>query len=203
MKPRTDIYLKTRMQKRGLTIRLLSRLTGVAYSTVYNLFTGNKSVRDASAETVRKLSSALDMSMDEFYDALSSATGSPSAPPIKNFTLMWRDEPIADLKIKGTDVLLERYSSSPAKQLFYADRLSLFELGEILASRCWDENREDIADLLRLIGLRTYDPYAIVSKTHGLMAQDPIWFRFEGEQLTYKEIRRLNIVANNDSGNNY
>ncbi len=95
------------------------------------------------------------------------------------------------------DVILERYTTNPAKQLFYADRISLFELGEILTTRCWEENRSDIDELLHLIGLHTYDPYAIVRRTHGLMAQDPIWFRFEGERLTYREVRRINIAAGN------
>ena len=172
----------------------------MAYSTVYNLFTGKKSICDAAAETVRKLSCALDMSMDVFYDAMLDAAGdspNPQHPPIHNFTLMWRDEPTADLKISGDDVILERYTTNPAKQLFYADRISLFELGEILTTRCWEENRSGIDELLNLIGLDTYDPYAIVRRTHGLMAQDPIWFRFEGEKLTYREVRRINIAAGN------
>jgi Helix-turn-helix. len=180
-----------------MTIRLLSRLTGVAYSTVYNLFTGRKSIRDASAETVRKLSSALGMSMDEFYNAMLEPERKTQEAPICNFTLMWRDEPVTDLMIKGNRVLLERYSTCPAKQLFHSDKISLYELGEIVRTRCWEENRADLAELLRLIGLETYDPYAIVRKTHGMMAQDPIWFRFEGEKLTYREVRRINIVEGN------
>ena len=201
MKPRTNVYLQDKLQNRGLTLRLLSRSTGVAYSTVYNLFTGKKSIRDATAETVRKLSCSLDMSMDAFFDAMLDAAGDPPHsphPPIRNFTLMWRDEPAADLKLSGSDIILERYTTNPAKQLFYADRISLFELGEILTTRCWEENRSDIDELLHLIGLHTYDPYAIVSRTHGLMAQDPIWFRFEGEKLTYKEVRRINIARFGD-----
>ena len=180
-----------------MTIRLLSRLTGVAYSTVYNLFTGRKSVCDATAVTVRKLSSALDMSMDEFYDAmLEDEIGSGKAS-ICDFTLMWKDEPVADLMINDDRVLLERYTTCPAKQLFYSDQMSLFELGEIIRTRCWEEGREDLRELLHMIGLETYGPYAIVRRTHGLMAQDPIWFRFEGEKLTYREVRRLDVVTGN------
>ena len=184
-----------------MTLRLLSRVSGVAYATVYNLLTGKKSVCDASAETVRKLSAALDMTMDEFYDELlkpdKEGEDDPRPVPIRDFTLMWRDEPIADLMISDGKILLERYSANPAKQLFYADQIPVFTLGEILRTRCWDENRSDIQDLLHLIGLEDYNPYAIVSKTHGLMAQDPIWIRFKGEKLTYKEVRRLNIAAGN------
>ena len=198
MKTRRDILLQDELKARGLTLRLVSRASGVAYSTVYNLFTGTKSVRDANAETVKKLSLALDMSMDELYAALDEPGGKTEPAPIRNFTLMWRDEPAADLYITGNHVLLERYTTCPAKQIFYADRISLFQLGEILRTRCWDENRSDSDQLLHLIGLEEYNPYAITSKTHGLMAQDPIWFRFEGEKLTYREVRRLNIAAGNN-----
>jgi len=218
-KPLRQIKLQSRLTDRGLSLRLLSRMSGVAYATVYNLLTGKKSVRDASAETVRKLSTALDMTMDEFYDALlqddallpdsalqtntPNSSAEDTAPattlpaPIRDFTLMWRDEPVADLMISNGKVLLERYTTNPAKQLFHADRISLFTLGEIMRTRCWDENRPDIQDLLRMIGLDAFDPYSIVSKTHGLMAQDPIWFRFKGEKLTYWEVRRINIATGN------
>ena len=199
MKSREPILLRKQLQDRGLTLRLLSRLSGTAYSTVYNLFTGKKSVCDASAETVRKLSAAMGMSMDEFYDAMLHLDGGTQSAPIRDFTLMWKDEPVADLMIQNGHVLLERYSDCPAKQLFYADRITLFELGEILRARCWEEQRPDILDLLHMIGLEEYDPYAIVSKTHGLMAQDPIWFRFKEEKLTYREARRLNNAAGNNN----
>lgn len=193
--------LNLRLRERGMSLRLLSRVSGVAYATVYNLFTGKKSICDASAGTVRKLSAALDMSMDDLYDEMQNQAGNSGGgvdpAPIRDFTLMWRDEIIADLMISDGKVLIERYSTSPAKQIFHANQMTLFTLGEILRTRCWDENREDIGNLLELIGLDEYNPYAIVSKTHGLMAQDPIWFRFKGEKLTYREVRRLNIVTEN------
>ena len=198
MKPRDNILLKKQLQDRGLTLRLLSRVSGTAYSTVYNLFTGKKSIRDASAETVRKLSTVLEMNMDDFYDAMLNTDNEEHSTPIKDFTLMWKDEPVADLMINGSNVVLERYTTCPAKQLFYADIISLLELGDILKTRCWEEGRSDINNLLHMIGLEEYNPYAIVSKTHGLMAQDPIWLRFEGEKLTYKEVRRLNIAPENN-----
>ena len=114
--------LNLRLRERGMSLRLLSRVSGVAYATVYNLFTGKKSICDASAGTVRKLSTALDMSMDNLYDEMQNQAGNSGGgvdpAPIRDFTLMWRNEIIADLMISDGKVLIERYSTSPAKQIF-------------------------------------------------------------------------------------
>lgn len=183
------LRLKKKLKERGLTLRLLSRKSGVAYATVYGLFTGTRSAATARAESIKKLADALDMSMDELYEELISSEEDNNI--MKNFTLMWKDEVISDVSFSGGEAVIERHSTDPAKQIFYKDRLLLLEFGDIIKSRCWEENRADIARLLSAIGVAEYNPYEIVQKTHGLMSQDPIWFRFDGEKLTYKEVRRI------------
>ena len=189
------LHLEEQLNERGLNLRLLSRKSGVAYATVYNLFTGQKDVATARVDSLKKLADALDMSMDELYDELSGK----EKIPIKDFKVMWEDEIVADVEIQGNEASIKRYSTNVAKQIFYADKMHIFELGEIIKTRCWEKNRADCEQLLSLIQLDEYNPYEIVKKTHGLMVQDPIWFCFEGEKLTYKEVKRLRY----DTGNYY
>ena len=262
---KSDIYLSSKLNSLGLSLNLLSRKSGVAYSTVYNVFTGRKSVADMSSGCLKRLADALDMSMGDLYSALSapypkqayiSASGQLSdsvpeqsscstpellskpiqavlptsqpvsgsvsgsvqitpgpgtiksreypesvqiTPPLPDFSLMWKNKVTADIHIEGAEVLIERYDTDPCRQLFYADRMPLFKFGEIAKSRCWDEHRSDIDVLLHYIGLDTFNQYSIIRITHGLMCQDHIWFRFNGEKLSYNDIRRIAFVKRNNT----
>lgn len=49
-------------------------------------------------------------------------------------------------------------------------------------------------ELLRLGGFSFYDPYQIVQKTHGVMVDDCFWIRFDGENLTWEDVKHLRGV---------
>ncbi len=70
----TDIKLFERIKAYSLNLHLLSEGSGVAYSTVYNLFTGKKDIADAKSESLYKIASYLGLSMDQLYQALSTDT---------------------------------------------------------------------------------------------------------------------------------
>ena len=70
---KAEILLKEKLDNKGLSLRLLSRVSGVAYATVYSIFTGKKPVSDAYAGSIRKIAYALDMSMDTFYQEMEKA----------------------------------------------------------------------------------------------------------------------------------
>ncbi len=63
-----------------------------------------------------------------------------------------------------------------------------YQLGRILELRCWDKQRSDITEILAHLGLKEYNPYEIVRKTHGVSYNDYIWFRFPGEKRTSKDV---------------
>lgn len=73
-------------------------------------------------------------------------------------------------------------------------RLSRAELKDFLAWRCFPETRWNKKELLRLGGLSFYDPYQIVQKTHGVMVDDCYWIRFDGENLTWEDVKHLRRV---------
>lgn len=101
----------------------------------------------------------------------------------------WKDERTATVRLDREFAYIERFTLNPIKQIFYSDKISRFEFGDILKDRCWDEHRPDIDRILELIGLDEYNPYEICKRTHGRMYQDSIWFRFSGEVLTYEELK--------------
>lgn len=97
------------------------------------------------------------------------------------FSVFYNEEIVADVEVDKKEAKVRRYTLHPAKQLFYADRIPRYILGEILSLRCWDKEREDLQECLSSIGLTSYDPYKICRKTHGITYADRIWFRYDGE----------------------
>ncbi len=188
-KVRDTVVLSGKLKNKGLNLHTLSEKSGVSYSTVYNLFKGEKSVKDAKAESVYKIASELGVSMDYLYNQfVQSESDRGSIMP--DFTLMWQDEEMGEVHIGESNVHIDKYVRHPVKQIFYKDEITRFEFGEIMRSRCWDENRQDIKELLSSIGLMEYNPFQICIKTHGRMVQDMTWFRFEGEDLRYEDFKR-------------
>lgn len=59
----------------------------------------------------------------------------------------------------------------------------------LLNWRCFSKDRADCKELLESMGLKTYNNIAILKKTHGVMVDDFYWIRFEGENLTFKDVR--------------
>ena len=51
---------------------------------------------------------------------------------------------------------------------------------EFLKSRCFPETRDKLKLVLEDLGLPFYDPFMIVEKTKGKMAEDDFWIRIEG-----------------------
>lgn len=101
----------------------------------------------------------------------------------------WKDEKTASVRLDAKYAYIKRLSTHPVKQLFWADKITRYEFGEILSDRCWDSHRPDLPELLANIGLSEFNPYEICKRTHGKMNQDSIWFRFPGELLSYKELQ--------------
>jgi transcriptional regulator with XRE-family HTH domain len=185
-----DTLLCEELNNRNLNLHTLSEKSGIAYSTIYNLFTGKRKVSDAKAENLYRIARVLGLSMDVLFSKL--ALNEDEDKVLPDFLLMWKDEVVASVKIHDTSVAIERFDLNPIKQIFYKDNISRFEFGEILRRRCWDEHRADIKILLNAIGLNEFNPYKICRKTHGLMVQDKTWFKFEGETISYKEVLRRN-----------
>jgi hypothetical protein len=62
------------------------------------------------------------------------------------------------------------------------------ELERWLKWRVFPETRVNADELLAALGLNSYNRWAIVRKTHGVMADDEIWLRFKGETLKHHNV---------------
>lgn len=165
------------LKLRNISINECAKITGISYGSLYPLVHGQKDFTKCEYGTLQKLADFLHCDISDFFNQK------------ENFSVYWENEKTADVQISDNQVHIKRYSKNPAKQLFAKDEIPLFELGEILSWRCWDKNRENIEKYLFKLGLTEFDPYKICRKTHGVMFQDKIWFKFENEKLTWKDVK--------------
>lgn len=112
------------------------------------------------------------------------------------FCVYWKDEIISKVQVHRTEADITRFILHPMKQLFWSDSMNILQLSQVFEDRCWERNRDDIHEILNNIGLTSYDPLEIVKKTHGISYNDFLWFQFEGENYSYKDMmtRRCKIV---------
>ena len=50
---------------------------------------------------------------------------------------------------------------------------------EFLESRCFPESRDKLKLILKDLGIPFYDPFMIIEKTEGKMAEDKFWIKIE------------------------
>lgn len=105
-----------------------------------------------------------------------------------DFEVYWKDELSAKVSVKNSRVHVSRYIIHPVKQIFPSESISRNQLNEILKLRCIEEERHDVKDKLKGLGLTSYEPLEIVKKTHGVSFNDFIWFRFPGENISMKDV---------------
>ena len=109
------------------------------------------------------------------------------------FDVMHFDEVIASVNLKPINIELpyvKNYVTGFNKQ-FSPDMegpITIEELEKWLKWRTFPPTRANADELLEALGLNAYNRWAIVRKTHGVMADDEIWLRFQGETLKHKDV---------------
>lgn len=105
------------------------------------------------------------------------------------FEVLYKDTVTASVEIDGNKAHIQRFDDCPMHYLFPFGEMDLYGVLEILEGRCFPRNRVNAADLLHKLGLKSYQPLDIIRKTHGLMRNDYVWIRFEGERINYDDIK--------------
>lgn len=106
------------------------------------------------------------------------------------FSVFFKDSIVADV-IVDTDnnhSEIKRYTSGPT-QPFMCDRNDIPYIYEFLKSRCFDDARPDLPQILGFYGLTENNPYEWCKKTHGVCFNDFWSMRFPGENLTWKDVK--------------
>lgn len=79
---------------------------------------------------------------------------------------------------KNENVIVKNYSSHPMKRAFGVKRKPTWEdFVEFVEDRCVPKSRDHMKLILRDYGLSTFDPFSIIEKTGGGMAEDNRYIR--------------------------
>ena len=109
------------------------------------------------------------------------------------FDVMFFDEVIASVDLKPNNSKLpyvKNFVTGFNKQFSpgLEGPITVEELEKWLKWRTFPPTRANADELLKSLGLNAYNRWAIVRKTHGVMADDEIWLRFQGETLKHKDV---------------
>lgn len=170
-------------KEKKYTQRALAYACKIPQSTLARIETG-KTI--PQMDTLLKLTKQLDL------DLKLEEKKSP-IPEVKRwdgleFSTYWKNQLTAKVVVRGTKVDITRFILHPVKQIFWSDKMDIYQLSCIFEDRCWDRERTDINDILKSIGVRYYDPLEIVKKTHGVSYNDFLWFQFAGEKFQYEDM---------------
>lgn len=172
----------------NISQRELANRCGIPQSTIGRIEAG---IVSPSLITLQKLAKELGMEI-----SLTPQSQIPNRWEGLEILCFWNNELVAFVTVKNNKVKIQRFTEHPVKQIFRDEEIDIFKLSTILESRCWQRDCQNIDNYLKKLNIQYYDPLAIVKKTHGVSYNDFLWFRFNGESLTWKDVapKRLRNV---------
>lgn len=106
-----------------------------------------------------------------------------------SFYIMERERVLFKVEIGDKDVNVISYTDRVGDQQFPEDKVTFDDVYDWLEYRCFPRTRANCKELLKRMGLSAYDPLDIIHVTHGMLWDDYIWVKFEGEEIEYKDIK--------------
>ena len=76
-------------------------------------------------------------------------------------------------------------------QAFGKRAVTVEDIDDFFRNRVFPESRVDVDVLLDLLGLDHFDAEAIARKTHGMLWEDFFWVKFDNENLSYEDIKKI------------
>ena len=87
---------------------------------------------------------------------------------------------IIDVNEMKREVCITNYTDNLMFRAFGAEESPNFQMyQEFLESRCFPKTRDKMKLILKDLDLPFYDPFMIIEKTEGRMAEDHFWIRIE------------------------
>ena len=108
-----------------------------------------------------------------------------------NFTVMFENIPVAYISVSDDHkkVQIEKLVPDSIIQPFGGEDLSLNRVYSFLKSRCYEDDREDLKEILSQAHLTSNDPWKRNRITQGVLWDDKIWIQYEGESLCWEDVQ--------------
>lgn len=108
---------------------------------------------------------------------------------IYDFSIYFFDELVTDvhMNLETSEVYMTKYVLG-MKQPFMAERCDVTYVYDFLKSRCFNDARPDLPEILKVYGMKSNDPYEFCRKSHGVMYKDFWWLKYPGEDIKWDDI---------------
>lgn len=106
-------------------------------------------------------------------------------------TVMYMDMPVCKIYISDNkkEVTVENLTKNNMLLPFAGGKVDIFRVYGFLKSRCYEDCRADLQEILTVHGMTNNNPWEWVRKTHGVMYDDQIWIKFNDESIKWEEVR--------------
>lgn len=165
----------------NMSQRVLAEKCNIPQSTIGRIEAGTVT---PSLQTLEKLADELGMEI-KITDKQQASTNRWDGLEMLCF---WKDELVSYVTVDHNKAKIQRIVEHPVKQIFKDDELDIYRLSCLLETRCWQRECRNIDNYLKKLSIPYYDPLSIVKKTHGVSYNDFLWFRFNGENLNWKDV---------------
>lgn len=157
----------------GLTQGDFARLVNVSQKTVERWETGKGEITGPVTTLVKIFS--------EYPQIEENLKIPEKVYPVRLYYMFKRELcTVIDVDDRRRRVCVNNYTTDPVKRAFGTNEKPTFEEYEFfLESRCFPRTRDKMKLVLRELELPFYDPFLIIEKTEGRMAEDDFWIRIE------------------------
>lgn len=167
----TAIQMKTKRKELKLTQKELAELIGVSKPTVERWETSDKPITGPVVQLMRLLTPeyVADITVPEKIFAL-------------RLWYMHKEEVCTLIDVdEGREIVrIRNYTKNKQFMAFGANENPSFQdYEDFLRSRCFPESRDKMKLILKDLNLPFYDPFMIIERTQGRMAEDDFWIRVD------------------------
>ena len=163
--------LKTKRKELNLTQKEFAELIGVSKPTIERWETSDKSITGPIVLLIHLLTP----------DYVKGLRIPEKELPLRLW-YMYKDEvcTLIDVDEAKRLVRIRNYTENRQFRAFGANENPDFsDYEDFLKSRCFAESRDKMKLILRDLNLPFYDPFMIIEKTQGRMAEDDFWIKVE------------------------
>ena len=74
-------------------------------------------------------------------------------------------------------------------QPFSGNKLDVERFYAFLKSRCYEDGRADLKEILRQANMTSNDPYQFIELSHGVNYSDFFWIKKHDEKISWKDVK--------------
>lgn len=169
----TAAEIKEKRKELGVTQKEFASLVGVSKPTVERWEAGDKPICGPIVSLLRMLT-------PEYVESIKVPE---KAYPLRLW-YMYENEPctVIDVSDSKKKIKIKNFTDNMQFRAFGVNTEPTYEdYEEFLESRCFPKTRDKMKLILKDLELPFYDPFMIIQKTEGRMAEDDFWIKTEND----------------------